>query len=70
MTVVNCAIEVTDGFKVEVGPVQGSALSSLLYAMVLDRLTGEVRQESPWMVMFADDIVICSEQVEENQVEV
>ncbi|KAK3525541.1 hypothetical protein QTP86_034714 [Hemibagrus guttatus] len=37
--------------------------------MVMDQLSEEVRQESPWTMMFADDIVICSEsreQVEEN----
>ena len=41
----------------------------LLVAMVMDRLTGEVRQESPWTMMFEDDSVICSEsreQVEEK----
>ena len=27
----------------------------------MDRLTDEVRQESPWNMMFTDDIVICSE---------
>ena len=35
----------------------------------MDRQTDKVRQESPWTMMFADDIVICSEsreQVEEN----
>ncbi|KAK3549835.1 hypothetical protein QTP86_015294 [Hemibagrus guttatus] len=34
-----------------------------------NQLSEEVRQESPWTMMFADDIVICSEsreQVEEN----
>ena len=34
-----------------------------------DKLTDEVRQESPWTMMFSDDIVICTEsreQVEEN----
>ncbi|KAK3548966.1 hypothetical protein QTP70_022654, partial [Hemibagrus guttatus] len=34
-----------------------------------DQLSEEVRQESPWTMMFADDIVICSEsreQMEEN----
>ncbi|KAK3541669.1 hypothetical protein QTP86_000342, partial [Hemibagrus guttatus] len=38
-------------------------------AVVMDHLSEEVRQESPWTMMFADDIVICSEsreQVEEN----
>ncbi|KAK3529954.1 hypothetical protein QTP86_009339 [Hemibagrus guttatus] len=37
--------------------------------MVMDQLSEEVRQESPWTMMFADYIVICSEsreQVEEN----
>ncbi|KAK3548575.1 hypothetical protein QTP70_014501, partial [Hemibagrus guttatus] len=36
---------------------------------LMDQLSEEVRQESPWTMMFADDIVICSEsreQVEEN----
>ncbi|KAK3548432.1 hypothetical protein QTP70_013055 [Hemibagrus guttatus] len=50
-------------------PVEGSALSPFLFAIVMDQLSEEVRQESPWTMMFADDIVICSEsreQVEEN----
>ncbi|MCJ8745309.1 hypothetical protein PDJAM_G00128860 [Pangasius djambal] len=37
--------------------------------MVMDQLSEEVRQESPYTMMFEDDIVICSEsreQVEEN----
>ncbi|KAK3510634.1 hypothetical protein QTP70_011892 [Hemibagrus guttatus] len=53
----------------EVGLHQGSALSPFLFAIVMDQLSEEVRQESPWTMMFADDIVICSEsreQVEEN----
>ncbi|KAK3569308.1 hypothetical protein QTP86_026541, partial [Hemibagrus guttatus] len=68
-TVVRCAIGQIEEFKVEVGLHQGSALSPFLFAMVSDQLSEEVRQESPWTMMFADDIVICSEsreQVEEN----
>ncbi|KAK2896145.1 hypothetical protein Q8A73_015633 [Channa argus] len=68
-TVVRCVVGVTEEFKVEVGLHQGSALSPFLFALVMDRLTDEVRQESPWTMMFADNIVICSEsreQVEEN----
>lgn len=64
-TVVRCAVGVTEEFRVEVGLHQGSALSPFLFAMVMDRLTDEVRQESPWTMMFADDIVICSESREE-----
>ncbi|KAK3533744.1 hypothetical protein QTP70_025050 [Hemibagrus guttatus] len=68
-TVVRCAVGQTEEFKVEVGLHQGSALSPFLFAIVMDQLSEEVRQESPWIMMFADDIVICSEsreQVEES----
>ncbi|KAK3544907.1 hypothetical protein QTP86_029244, partial [Hemibagrus guttatus] len=68
-TVVRCAVGQTEEFKVEVGLHQGSALSPFLFAMMMDQLSEEVKQESPWTMMFADDIVICSEsreQVEEN----
>ncbi|KAK3536381.1 hypothetical protein QTP86_008856 [Hemibagrus guttatus] len=68
-TVVRCAVGQTEEFNVEVGLHQGSALSPFLFAIVMDQLSKEVRQESPWTMMFADDIVICSEsreQVEEN----
>ncbi|KAK3564856.1 hypothetical protein QTP86_030433 [Hemibagrus guttatus] len=68
-TVVRCAVGQTEEFKVEVGLHQGSALSPFLFAMVMDQLSEEVRRESPWTMMFADDIVICSEnrdQGEEN----
>ncbi|KAK3559305.1 hypothetical protein QTP86_012712 [Hemibagrus guttatus] len=37
-------------------------------AVVMDQLSEEVRQESPWTMMFADDIVICSESREEVEV--
>ncbi|KAK3509590.1 hypothetical protein QTP70_006459 [Hemibagrus guttatus] len=68
-TVVRCAVGQTEEFKVEVGLHQGSALSPFLFAIVMDQLSEEVRQESPWTMMFEDDIVICSEsreQMEEN----
>ncbi|KAK3573623.1 hypothetical protein QTP86_029993, partial [Hemibagrus guttatus] len=68
-TVVRCAVGQTEEFKVEVGLHQGSALSPFLFAIVMDQLSEEVRQESSWTMMFADDIVICSEsreKVEEN----
>lgn len=47
---------------------QGSAQGPFFFAQVIDRLTDEVREESPWTVMFADDIEICSEreQLEES----
>ena len=64
-TVVRCAEEITESFKVKVGLHQGSALSPFLFAVIMDRLTDEVRKEPPWTMMFANDIVICEETREE-----
>ncbi|KAI5104758.1 protocadherin gamma-A5-like [Silurus meridionalis] len=69
VTAVKCAVGTTDWFNAEVGLHQGLALSPFLFAAVTDRLTDEVRQDSPWTMMFVDDIVICGksrEQVEES----
>lgn len=57
-------VGVTDGFTVGVGLHQGSALSPLLFAMEVDTLKDEVRLESSWIMVFVDDIVICSESSE------
>ena len=43
---------------------QGLALSPCLFAMVMDRMTDDIREETPLTMMFADDIVICSESKE------
>lgn len=31
-----------------------------MFAIVMNRLTDEVKQECPWPMMFIDDTVICS----------
>ena len=64
-TVVRCAVGTTESFKVKIGLHQESALSPLLFAVIMDRLTDEVRREPPWAMLFADDIVICEETREE-----
>ena len=60
-TMVRCAVGTKESFKVNVGLHQGSALSQFLFAMIMDRLTDEVRREPPWTMLFAEDIVICKE---------
>ena len=66
-TVVRCAVGTTESFKVKIRLHQGSALSPLLFAVIMDRLTDEVRREPPWTIymLFANDIVICEETREE-----
>ena len=64
-TVVRCAIGTTESLKVKVGLHQESALSPFFFALIMDRLTDEVRREPPWTMLFADDIVICEETREE-----
>lgn len=54
---------------VGVGLYQGSALRPFLFVIVMDILIYEVSQEYLWTIMFADNIVICSEsmkQIEES----
>ena len=63
--VVRCAIGTTESFRVKFRLHQGSPLSPFLFAMIMDRLTDEVRREPPWTMLFADDIVICEETREE-----
>ena len=64
-TVVRCVVGTTESFKVKVGLHQGSALSPFLFAVIMDRLTDEVRREPLWTMLFADDIMICEETREE-----
>ena len=64
-TVVRCAAGLTEPFNVKVGLHQGSALSPSLCAVVMAHLTGEMRNEAPWSMMFADDIVLVRESREE-----
>ena len=60
-TVVKCAARTIESFNVKVGLRQGSALSHLLFAVIMDSLMDEVRREPPWAMLFANDIVICEE---------
>ena len=58
------AVRVTEEFQMEVGLYQETILSLCLFEMVIDG-TDEARQGSPWTKMFAEDIVICRESMEQ-----
>lgn len=58
-------VGVAHGLEVGVGLHQGWALSPLLFGVVMDRMTDDIRQESLWTIVFADDSVICGENMEQ-----
>lgn len=62
-------VRVGDGyseeFEVRVGVHQGSVLSPLLFIIVLEALSREFRSGVPWEDLYADDLVIITESLEE-----
>ena len=59
----------TEYFEVKVGLHQGSALSPLLFIVIMDVLAEEARTKPPWAMPFADELVLVSETVEEVEEE-
>ena len=56
---------VTEEFEVGVGLHQGSALSPLLFIIVMDRVSRKVRGGLPWELLYADDLVLMAQDLEE-----
>ena len=57
--------ESSEEFEVKVGVHQGSVLSRLLFITVLEALSREFRCGVPWEDLYADDLVIIAESLEE-----
>ena len=55
----------SNGFEVKVGMHQGSALSPLLFVMVVEALSREFRVALPWELLYADDLVVIAETEED-----
>ena len=60
-TVVRTVYGNSNGFEVKVGMHQGSALSPLLFVMVMEALSREFRVALPWELLYADDLVVIAE---------
>ena len=48
----------TNGFPIKIGLHQGSALSPYLFSLVMDEVTRDTQGDSPWCMLFADDVVL------------
>ena len=57
--------EYSDPIDVSVGVHQGSVLSPLLFIIVMEALSQEFRTGCPWELLYADDLVIVAETLEE-----
>ena len=55
----------SSSFSVKVGVHQGSTLSALLFIMVIDVLTEDVRDGSLMELLYADDLFLCGESLNE-----
>ena len=57
----------SEEFSVEVGVHQGSCLSPLLFITVLEALSQDLCTACPWVNLYADNLVIITELLEELQ---
>ena len=62
-TVVKTVYGYSQSFEVKVGIHQGSALSPLLFVIVMEAISGELRVALPWELLDADDLALIAETV-------
>jgi hypothetical protein len=48
----------TNDFLINIGLHQGSALSSYLFALVMNEVTKDIQGGIPWCMFFTDDVVL------------
>ena len=63
-TVVRTDARLSESFEMKVGLHQGSVLSPLLFAAVLDVISSEARSGLPSEMLYADDLVIMAQTME------
>ena len=63
-TVVRTVYGNSKGFEVKVGMHQGSALSPLLFVIVMEAISREFRVALPWELLYADDLAVIAETEE------
>ncbi|XP_067121870.1 uncharacterized protein [Centruroides vittatus] len=63
-------MNVTFTWKMNVSVRQGSALSPLLFILIMDTITQDIQGDVPWTLLYADDIVLAITTREELQCQV
>ena len=64
-TVVRTVYGNSKSFEVKVGMHQGSALSPLLFVIVMEAISREFRVALPWELLYSDDLAVIAETEEE-----
>jgi len=64
-TVVRTDYGNSSSFEVKVGMYQGSALSPLLFVIVMEAISREFRVALPWELLYADDLIVIAETEED-----
>ena len=64
-TKVKVGVGMSEAFDVKVGVHQGSVLSPLLFAIVMDAVCGEVMEGLLFEILYADDLVLIAESMDE-----
>ena len=57
--------EYSNSFDVRVGVYRGSVLSPLLFVIVLEALSRELRTSCPWEILYADDLMVSAQSIDE-----
>jgi len=64
-TVVKTVYSNSDCFEIKVGMRQGSALTPLLFVIVMEALSREFKVTLPWVLLYADDLVVLAETIDD-----
>ena len=64
-TVVKTDAGLNEKFDVKVGLHQGSVLSPLIFAVVMDVVSSETRSDLPSELLYADDLVLMAQTMEQ-----